>query len=126
MELRHLRYFVAVAEELSFRRASERLHLAQPPLSLQIKSLEEELGLRLFERSTRSVKLTPAGKVFLDEARSVLIGAERAQQNARKAHQGLGGPLRIGMLAPAATPRLAKILSSFRQKFPDVQFSLAE
>ena len=126
MELRHLRYFIAVAEELSFRRAAERLHLAQPPLSFQIKSLEGELGVKLFERSTRSVKLTAAGKVFLDEARIVLLAAERATQNVRKAHQGLIGPLRIGVLAPTATPRLARILSSYRQKFPAVQFSLHE
>jgi DNA-binding transcriptional LysR family regulator len=126
MELRHLRYFVAVAEELSFRRAAERLHLAQPPLSSQIKALEDELGMRLFDRSTRTVKLTPAGNVFLTEARAVLMAAERAQQNVRKAHQGLLGPLRIGILAPTATPRLARTLSSYRQKYPAVQFSLFE
>jgi DNA-binding transcriptional LysR family regulator len=126
MELRHLRYFIAVAEELSFRRAAERLHLAQPPLSSQIKSLEEELGLKLFERSTRSVKLTAAGKVFLGEARGVLMATERAQQNVRKANEGLIGQLRIGLLAPTATPRLARILSSYRQKYPGVQFSLSE
>src|SRR6516162_1203092 len=101
MELRHLRYFIAVAEELSFRRAAERLHLAQPPLSSQIKSLELELGTRLFERSTRSVKLTAAGRVFLDEARSVIIAADRAAQTVRKAEHGLIGSLRIGLLAPA-------------------------
>src|ERR1700693_984392 len=112
MELRHLRYFIAVAEELSFRRAAERLHLAQPPLSSQIKSLEGELGLRLFDRSTRSVKLTAAGKVFLEEARAVVLAAEHATQTVRKAHQGLIGPLRIGLLAPTATPRLARILSA--------------
>jgi DNA-binding transcriptional LysR family regulator len=126
MELRHLRYFVAVAEHLSFRRAAERLHVAQPALSSQIKDLENELGARLFERSTRSVKLTAPGKVFLDEARLVLMGAERAEQNVRKASQGLIGPLRIGLLAPTATPRLARVLSSYRQKFPSVQFSLYE
>lgn len=126
MELRHLRYFVAVAEELSFRRAAERLHLAQPPLSSQIKSLEGELGLRLFDRTTRTVKLTSAGAVFLEEARAILIAADRARQNVRKASQGLIGPLRIGILAPTATPRLARILSSFRKKFPAVQFALFE
>lgn len=126
MELRHLRYFVAVAEELSFRRAAERLHLAQPPLSSQIKALENELGARLFDRSTRSVKLTPVGRVFLEEARAVLLAAETATQNVRKAEHGVIGSLRIGLLAPTATPRLARVLRSYRQKFPSVQFSLFE
>jgi len=126
MELRHLRYFVAVAEELGFRRAAERLHLAQPPLSAQIKGLEAELGIKLLERSTRIVRLTPAGRVFLDEARLVLAAAERAEQRARRADQGLVGVLRIGVLAPAATARFASILRSYRQKFPGVLFTLHE
>ncbi len=126
MELRHLRYFVAVAEELSFRRAAIRLNLAQPPLSAQIKALEKELGARLFERSTRSVRLTQAGSVFLDEARSVLLATERAEQRVRNASHGLVGTLRIGVLAPTATVRLARVLRSYRQKFPGVQFSLHE
>jgi DNA-binding transcriptional LysR family regulator len=126
MDLRHLRYFVAVAEELSFRRAAERLHMAQPPLSSQIRVLEGNLGLRLFERSTRSVRLTSAGQVLLIEARTVLLAAERAEQSVRNAGHGLIGTLRIGVLAPAATPRLARILRSYRLKFPGVLFSLFE
>jgi DNA-binding transcriptional LysR family regulator len=126
MELRHLRYFVAVAEELSFRRAAERLHMAQPPLSSQIRALEAGLGLRLFERSTRSVRLTAAGQVFLVEARTVLLAAERAEQTVRTASQGLTGTLRIGVLAPAATPSLARILRSYRLKYPGILFSLFE
>ena len=126
MELRHLRYFVAVAEELSFRRAAERLHLAQPPLSSQIKGLESELGVQLFERSTRSVKLTAAGRVFLDEARAVLLAAGRAEQNVRNSQHGLIGTLRLGVLPPAATPRLAGILRTYRKKFPGVHFSMYE
>src|SRR4051794_19359299 len=126
MELRHLRYFVAVAEELSFRRAAEKLHLAQPPLSAQIKSLETKLGLRLFERSTRLVRLTQAGRVFLDEARLVLLAAKQAEQRVKMAEHGLVGTLRIGVLAPAATSRLATVLRSYRLKFPGVQFSLHE
>ena len=126
MELRHLRYFVAVAEELSFRRAAERLHLAQPPLSTQIKTLEGELRVKLFERSTRHVKLTSSGRVFLDEARKVLAAAEQAQQQVRKADLGLAGTLRLGILAPTATPRLAAVLRAYREKCPGVQLLLHE
>lgn len=126
MELRHVRYFVAVAEELSFSRAAERLHLAQPPLSAQIKSLEEELGVKLFERSTRSVRLTASGRVFLDDARAVLAAADLAQHRVRNSQHGLVGTLRIGVLAPTATNRLAQILRSYRMKYPGVQFTLFE
>lgn len=124
MELRHVRYFVAVAEELNFRRAAERLHLAQPALSTQIKSLEDELGVRLLERTTRSVKLTHAGRVFLDEARAVLGAAAHAEQRARKAGHGLLGVLRVGVIAPAANAWLAGILRGFHQRYPGVQLSL--
>src|SRR5436190_22521484 len=124
MELRHLRYFVAVAEELNFRRAAERLRLAQPALSAQIKSLEDELELRLLERTTRSVKLTHAGRVFLDEARAVLSAAARAEQRVKKAEHGLVGTLRVGVIAPAANAWLAGILRGFHQRFPGVQLSL--
>ena len=124
MELRHLRYFVAVAEELNFRRAAERLHLAQPALSSQIKSLEDELEVRLLERNTRSVKLTHAGRVFLDEARSVLSAATQAEHRAKKAEHGLVGTLRIGVIAPVANAWLAGILRGFHQRFPGVQLSL--
>jgi DNA-binding transcriptional LysR family regulator len=126
VELRHLRYFLAVAEELSFRRAAERLHLAQPPLSAQIKGLEEELGTKLFERTTRSVRLTPAGKILMEEARIVLAAAERAQQRTRKADQGLIGTLRIGVIRPAANERLAAILRRFREQFPGIQLILRD
>lgn len=126
MELRHLRYFVAVAEDLNFRRAAERLHVAQPALSAQIKALEAELEVRLFERTTRSVLLTPAGRVFLDEARGVLAAATRAEQSARRAHQGIIGTLRVGVIAPAASPRLAGVLRQFHQTFPGVQLTLVE
>ncbi len=124
MELRHLRYFIAVAEELSFRRAAEKLHMAQPPLSAQIKGLEQELGVRLFERTTRSVALTPAGRVFLEEAHQVLEASVRAEQRARDAEHGLAGTLRVGLIAPMANASVAAILRRFRQAFPQVQLSL--
>jgi DNA-binding transcriptional LysR family regulator len=126
MELRHLRYFVAVAEELNFRRAAERLHIAQPPLSAQIKALEEELQVKLFERSTRAVHLTSAGEVLLGHARSLLGAARMAEQHVRNADQGLVGTLRISILAPAATPKLAKILRRYRLKFPGIQLNMHE
>lgn len=124
MELRHLRYFVAVAGELNFRRAAERLHLAQPALSSQIKTLENELGVQLLERTTRSVKLTPAGRVFFDEARGVLEAAQAAMQHAKSAEHGLTGNLRVGIIAPAANAWLAGILRKFRLQYPGIQFSL--
>lgn len=124
MELRHLRYFVAVAEELSFRRAAERLHMAQPPLSTQIKSLEEELKVRLLHRTTRSVRLTHAGRVFLEEARRVLFASTQAEQRAREAEHGLAGTLRVGVIAAVANAWLAGLLRGFRQQFPAVQLSL--
>ncbi len=124
MELRHLRYFIAVAQELSFRGAAEKLHMAQPPLSAQIKGLEAELRVQLFERTTRSVRLTHAGRVFLEQARAVLAGAAEAERRAREAGQGLAGTLRIGVIAPLVNAWLARILRRFRQEFPAVQLSL--
>jgi DNA-binding transcriptional LysR family regulator len=124
MELRHLRYFIAVAGELNFRRAAEKLNMAQPPLSAQIKDLEEELETRLLERTTRSVRLTHAGRVFLEEARAVLAASIQAGERARQAEHGLSGTLRVGIIAPMANAWLAGILRRFRQRFPGVQLSL--
>ncbi len=126
MELRHLRYFVAVAEALSFRGAAQRLHIAQPPLSAQVKDLEGELGVRLLERTTRSVQLTHAGRVFLEEARAVLEASVHAGQRAREASRGLAGTLRVGMITPLANAWLAGSLRRFRQRFPGIQISLFE
>lgn len=124
MELRHLRYFATVAETLNFRAASERLHVAQPALSAQIKTLEEEFGVTLFKRTTRKVELTPAGRVFLEEARRVISAANHAEQRARQAGAGLVGTIRLGIIAPTANAWLAGILRKFRQEFPGIQFSL--
>src|SRR6266567_8827692 len=98
IELRHLRYFVAVAEELHFARAATRLRIAQPPLSKQIRQLEQELGVPLLERTTRSVRLTSAGNVFLQEARRVLTQAEHARSMAMQAQLGAVGELQIGFV----------------------------
>src|SRR5690606_10899366 len=96
MELRHLRYFVAVAEHLRFRHASERLHLTRPALSKQIKELEAELGVRLFDRTTVKVSLTSAGAVYLHEIRRILADTQRAGELAREAAAGMRGQLVIG------------------------------
>src|SRR5262249_13154172 len=103
MELRHLRYFVAVAEELHFGRASARVHVAQPAVSRQIRALEEEIGLSLFERDRRRVVLTAAGAAFLEEARSLLQHVERAVITAHRAARGEIGSLPIAYL-PALFP----------------------
>src|SRR4051812_8554889 len=115
MELRHLRYFVAVAEELHFRCAAERLHVAQPAVSEQVRKLEEELGVRLLNRTQRSVSLTPGGAVFLREARRVLEQAETARLAARNARDRVTSSLRIGYMPaslPASVPRALQRLAT--------------
>jgi DNA-binding transcriptional LysR family regulator len=123
MELRHLRYFVAVAEELHFRRAAERLYVAQPAVSEQVRKLEEELGVRLFDRNQRSVSLTASGAALLDEARRVLRQAELAQLAARNASRFAIEQLRIGFLAdsvPASVPHALQRLGNSTPR-PEVQ-----
>jgi DNA-binding transcriptional LysR family regulator len=123
MELRHLRYFVAVAEELNFRRAAERLHIAPPPLSVQIRKLEAEIGTELFSRQARGVRLTEAGKVFLDQARQLLAGARRGVTLAREAGQGEIGQLAIGYNAPAGFLIFPRVVPPYRLAHPKVQLT---
>ena len=126
MELRHLRYFVAAAEELSFRRAAERLHVAQPALSVQIRQLEEEIGATLLDRDRHHVALTAAGTVFLDRSRRVLRAAEEAVRAAGRAARGETGRLGIGFIAQLSYEWLPNVLRTFRRGQPDVEISLTE
>jgi DNA-binding transcriptional LysR family regulator len=126
MELRHLRYFITVADELSFSRAAERLNMAQPPLSQQIQSLETEMGAKLFDRTKRPLQLTLAGQAFLLEARSTLANLEQAIQRIQLIHQGELGHLSIGFTSSIANGILPNILRTFRQKCPSVKLILRE
>lgn len=120
MELRHLRYFVAVAEELSFTRAAARLGIAQPPLSQQIGKLERELEVRLFERGPRGVRLTTAGAALLDEARMVLARTGEATRIVRQVEHGRTGAVRIGSVASGFSGVLLDLLPAFRASYPAV------
>jgi len=126
MELRHLRYFVTVAEELHFGRAAERLFISQPPLSQQIQQLEREIGVSLFQRTSRSVKLTPAGEIFLRDARQILADVERAVSAAKRAARGEEGWLGIGFAASATYDLLPAVLHDFRESYPAIELSLVE
>ncbi|AYH43361.1 LysR substrate-binding domain-containing protein [Azoarcus sp. DN11] len=127
MELRHLRYFLAVAEELNFTRAAARLHIGQPPLSMQIRDLEDEIGTPLFERSKRRVALTEAGRRFLDHAREILSRSQAAAEDARRAGRGELGELRVGFTSSLPyTTTLADVLYTYRRDFPQVDLQLRE
>ena len=127
MELRHLRYFVAVAEELHFHRAATRLHISQPPLSQQIRALERELGVTLLERNRRRVTLTAAGIAFLDDARAILASVERASERALGISRGSLGTLSLGFVGSAMfSPVLPIILREFRGGHPEVELVLRE
>jgi DNA-binding transcriptional LysR family regulator len=126
MDLRQFRQFIAVAEELSFRRAAERLHMAQPPLTTAIQRIEEEVGAPLIERTNRITCLTQAGEVFLEEARRTVQQAERAVQAARRAANGLNGSLRVSFVPSAARDILPPFLRRFREAYPDVELQLRE
>ncbi|MCO4865518.1 LysR family transcriptional regulator [Cupriavidus sp. WGtm5] len=124
MDLRHLRYFIAVAEELNFTRAAERLHIAQPPLSLQIRQLEEEMDVTLLNRSRRHVELTEAGRIFLEQARQILRATESAVIQTQRAHRGETGRLTVGFFEHASYTLLPPILRAYRERFPSVEILL--
>jgi DNA-binding transcriptional LysR family regulator len=126
MELRYLKYFVAVAEELHFARAAGRLHIAQPSLSKQIQQLEQELDFPLFYRTKQRVELLDAGHVFLDEARRILRQTENAVESARRIHTGQSGRLVIGFTASATFEVLPRILRRYRGLYPNVVVELSE
>jgi DNA-binding transcriptional LysR family regulator len=127
MELRHLRYFIAVAEELHFSRAAERLHIAQPPLSQQIQQLEAELGVELFQRKTkRQVQLTEAGQVFLQEAYQLFAQLSKAIDLTQRTGRGEKGQLRVGFTSLVTYDLLPVILRQFREQFLEVELVLQE
>lgn len=124
MDLRHLRYFVAVAEELHFTKAAERLHIAQPPLSRQIRELEEELGVTLLNRTRRHIELSDAGRVFLEKAKQVLLAADSAIVEAQRAQRGEIGKLSVGFFEQIAYTMLPPIMRAFQERFPMVEVQL--
>lgn len=126
MRFRRLVYFVAVADELSFTRAAERLHMAQPPLSQQIALLEKELGATLFDRSRRAVRLTAAGAALLPEARRLLADLDDTARLVRRVAQGSVGRLAVGFVPSAINGALSDLLRAFRSGHPDVELALRE
>src|SRR5882724_12029450 len=126
MELRHLRYFVALADDLSVRRAARRLHVSQPPLSRQIRDLEDEIGTKLFNRSKQKLTLTPAGECFLQEARQILSQVQRAAQLATAASRGEAGKLSVGLLPPLGRLFLPSAIRAFRARFPVVDLTILD
>jgi LysR family transcriptional regulator, benzoate and cis,cis-muconate-responsive activator of ben and cat genes len=124
VELRHLRYFVAVAEEQHVTRAAEQLHMAQQPLSAAIKNLESELGFDLFDRVANRIHLTAAGGAFLEEARNVLAAADRAVERGRRAARGEVGMFRVGYCSAAMSNVLPSAIASFRELYPSLALDL--
>ncbi|PES67819.1 LysR family transcriptional regulator [Bacillus cereus] len=124
MDIRKMRYFITVAEELNFSRAAERLMMAQPPLSQEIRKLEEELGVQLFHRTKRMVELTDAGKIFLEGARQTLLQVDRTIKETQLADEGKIGHLIIGFVD--STETVIEILKRFRERFPRIQLILRE
>lgn len=126
MELRHLRCFIAVAEELHFARAAARLHIEQSPLSRIIKELEYRLGVQLFERTTRSTRLTWAGKVLLEEARRVFAVVDQAKASVQSAAAGYQGRIRVALSDGIPQARLSALLAQCREEEPEVDICLSE
>lgn len=126
IELRHFRYFIAVAEELHFGRAAERLFMTQPPLSMQIKQLEETVGAALFVRGSRPIELTAAGEMFLIHARSTIKQADMAIQKARLTSRGEAGNLTIAVTSASVLSLLPRLIASFRQRYPEVLIHIKE
>jgi DNA-binding transcriptional LysR family regulator len=125
LELRHLRYFLTLSEELNFSRAAKRLNISQPPLSQQIRQLEEELGVRLFFRTKRSVTLTDAGKLYREKVRLIMEELEKAGKLARKAGQGAAGHIGVGF-AGIAFGIMPQLIQGFRQAYPAVGLSVRQ
>lgn len=126
MELRHLRYFQAVAEELSFSRAARRLHVAQPALSRAVKQLEHELGAQVLERTRHRVRLTPAGAVLLRDTGHLLQQVEELASRVRRTASGEEGELRLGYIGPPTQPFLGRLLHEYRERYPLVSVHLEE
>ncbi|WP_077213474.1 LysR family transcriptional regulator [Bacillus dakarensis] len=126
MELRQLHYFIAVAEELNFSRAAERLLITQPPLSLQIQNLEKELGIPLFFRNNRHVELTEAGKFFYKEVSAAIYHLNRTVKEAQRIHHGKVGTIKVGFVGSATYDILPAILREFRLNHPEVEIKLTE
>ncbi|WP_335937322.1 LysR family transcriptional regulator [Streptomyces sp. PTD5-9] len=126
MELRHLRYFAVLAEELHFGRAAERLHMAQPPLSQRIRDLERELGVRLFDRTRHRVQMTEAGALLLEHVRPVLAGVDTAREAMRRIRPGEAGVLRVGVPPDTGPTVLRTLTAGFADRVPDVLIDLHE
>lgn len=126
MELRQMRYFVAVAEELHFGRAAARLNIAEQPLGYQVRKLESELGFKLLDRTTRSVSLTPAGASFLEDARKILAQSDRAADSARRIATGEAGVVRLGYESATVLSILPGFVKLFRAEYPDIDLVLTE
>ncbi|WP_353233746.1 LysR family transcriptional regulator [Diaphorobacter ruginosibacter] len=126
MNLRQLRQFVTLAETGNFHRAAEQLHMAQPPLSVSIRKLEEELGCPLFERTTAGVLLTPAGEAMLADARITLLHAERCRHAVQDVRSGEGGLVKLGIIGSATYAMLPELIPSLRARYPKLELELSE